>query len=635
MSSEDQQPTDEQDELHRSVFVPPETKEDLHNWILFYLGIDFPGEIIDPTSNSSPMDMIWEVYSKLKENNDESFSKVLFYACRDGYKTLGTATLEVVVMTLLRLSTAHMAAIGDQSVKAQQYVKEAFSQEHLRPYLVGDAKRRTEMERPEWAGGGKNYVNVVICTKRGANFEHTPFMVIDEVEVVQDPKAYEEAKMIPSPRMRPDGVKQLPLTVLTSSWKYAFGLVSAEIEGAERSGLHIRHWNLIDVAEKCPPKRHLPKEKKTTIYYSEDTLRAISSAEHALLTQEEAQKYRQDTGYVGCLRNCSLFAMCRGRLAKRKTDSPLLKPIAHVINMFKSVSVETAKAQLMCWKPSSTGLIYTTLSRSLHKRTAAEIAEMLDGKKRHKDFAKSDLIVLMRSLGLSFYMGLDWGFTHNFSIVIFAVDDANRVFVVDCASEAGLELDAAIDLARDRSIPFGGPKGIKMVYPDQALPDHNKTLGRKGGFRIKRFKKDVHGGIEAIRMKLLPASGDPQMYFLGGDEMVDFLFTRLERYKWKLDAAGRPTKDPDKSEDDEADALRYPIQCLFMKGGGVRTADSSREKMDSISQIDQSTGKPKPLHQNWMTVAIQGSLAKRGGSGSGRGRSGNVMWDFGDDDDTI
>ena len=616
------------DELREALFVPPETKGDLHDWVTQYLGIDFPGEVLDPDSNSSPMDMIWEVYSKFREN-DENFSKVLYYASRDGYKTLAVSALETIITTVLQLNAAHMAAIVDQSLKAKQYFQESFAREFLRDYVSEDAKRRTVVRRPEELGGGQNYLRVIVANMAGTNSEHVPFMSVDELDVIAQPKAFEQAKLIPSPYLRRDGTKQLPITLYTSTRKFSYGLVQKEIDMAEKTGLHIRHWNIIDVTEKCPPSRHRPDLPGAGLYYDRLTFRTASEVEFAAMRSEEAKAFAPARGHAGC-RSCLLFPVCLTRLASRADTSPLLKPITHVINLFRGISVELAQAELMCWKPSSTGLIYPTLSRTVHRKTAAQIAEMLSGRPRDASYTRTDLLALIREMDVDLYAGSDWGFTHNFVFLIMAVDGAGRVFVLDCLAAPGLELDDAIAGAVDRAGPFGGPKAVRMVYPDQAYPDHNKTLRRKGGFKVAKFKKEVAAGIEAIRMKLMTAAGESSIFFLSGDPGVDFLFDQLSKYHWKMDAAGESTKDPNKTDDDACDALRYPIQCLFMKNSGLLTAGLSEAERREASPV-VVPGLGVPQNANWMTVAIQSAIRDQGGAGQGSGVSGSLVWEFGGD----
>ena len=90
-------PTPEQ--LEAALFVLPETKEDLHQWIRVYLGINLPAVIVDPDSNSSPMDLVWELYDAARMNKPE-YSQVLAYAARDSFKTFSAAIFEMLCVVL-------------------------------------------------------------------------------------------------------------------------------------------------------------------------------------------------------------------------------------------------------------------------------------------------------------------------------------------------------------------------------------------------------------------------------------------------------------------------------------------------------------------------------------------------------
>ena len=255
----------------RLLFRPCKTKDELHNWIIAYLGLDMPDSIVDEDSNSNPMDMLWEVYSKANKNDDPDFHRVLYFACRDGFKTLGAAVLEVLMILHLGRDVAHMAAIEQQAQEAQTYVKTFFRKPYLRDFVEGDNLRETkivrfynsrtdhsltrkEYERLTKEEQGQHeemfrvlteyedreqYIKVILCTMRSANSEHVPFFCIDEVDVVANPTAYEEAKNIPAAR---DG--KLSITMLTSTRKFAFGLVQKEIDEKEKTGE--RRWRWMD-----------------------------------------------------------------------------------------------------------------------------------------------------------------------------------------------------------------------------------------------------------------------------------------------------------------------------------------------------------------------------------------------------
>ena len=95
----------------RLLFTPVGSREALHDWIATFLGLDLPGTIVDPESNSTPMDLCWEIYSKAIRNDDPRFSRILGYAAREAMKTLVAAVLEVLCIFHLGRSFAHMAAI--------------------------------------------------------------------------------------------------------------------------------------------------------------------------------------------------------------------------------------------------------------------------------------------------------------------------------------------------------------------------------------------------------------------------------------------------------------------------------------------------------------------------------------------
>lgn len=626
----------------RCLFTPCVSKQHLHDWIQVYLGFDIPDCIIHPDSNSSPMDSMWEVYSKALKNDDPSFARVLCYAARESFKTLCAAILEVLSIVHLGRSVAHMAAIESQASKAVSYVKDCFSKPYIRDFVVGDNKRRLEFVRyynpvtgesipqKEWAAltepekaryeVHKNYLAIVICTLQGANSEHVPFFVIDEVDVVDDPRAYKEAQMIPSSMNGLD-----PITLLTSTRKFSWSIVQKEIDRADKTGLHVRHWNLIDVTQACPKDRHRPDLPRLPIYRSDKLLRAVSEDEFKVLTPEEQEhgQYVRDEGFTGCLQNCSLFAMCQGRLAThQKSKSPMLKKITDVITKFKTVGTdpEMAKAQLLCFKPSTEGLIYPRFNRDTHTLTASQMAEMITGEAHPKNLTKPQLIELMRQHEVKFYSGMDFGYTHNFAVVTAAIS-GNRCFVFDVIAAPQLELEQKI-VACERI------KDLQpQIFADPESPGEIKTFRRKG-FIMRpwtKYKGSVRDGIQVVRSKLMPAIGDPQLFLLKGDDGCDLLADRVSAYHWLTDAAGNPTDVPSDELDDECDALRYMVMNVFAPKGKVTVAPEEEVKKKAAAALEQYP------QDNWMEKWLQENMA--GGNAPApevttRGKKGNFHWDI-------
>lgn len=594
-------------ELKRTyLFRICKTRDELQHWIIAFLGLDLPDTIVytgfglssSEESNSSPLDMVYELYSKMLDGHDEDFQRALYYASRDSFKTLGAAVVEVLALLHCNRSAAHMAAISEQALKSQEYVKRAFRRPLLRDYVVGDNERTTKIVRyynPETQHSltakeyeslssddrenhteivrqleqyieRENYVKIIICTMQGANSEHVPLLICDEIDVVANPAAYQEAQNIPAGR----GGK-LPITVLMSTRKQAFGLVQKEIDRAKEkdTGLKIRHWNIIDVTEACPPERYRPDLVKLTLYVNDDELRHVNQQGYDALTPKDQENFSPAEGFAGC-ENCKLFTACRTRLATKQTSkSLLLKSIPEVIGKFKANTIEMAKAQLLCLKPSSVGLIYGRFDKSKHVLTPAQAYEKIVGElpPNPKTYRKSELVQVMRERGMDNVAGLDWGHTHNFAFVQ-GWKEKSRLFITGALGIAGLDPDQMLDVCE----PFkaDNPK----IFPDTADPKMIK-LFKKYGYQMVKWKKtpgSVVGGINIVRWLLNPPMMQPNLYFvidIDEDPYMTDLINAVAEYHWKKSVDGKPTDVPDEENDDGCDGLRYLCMNVFTLSGKI------------------------------------------------------------------
>lgn len=613
------------EEMLRAAFLEPcKTKEHLHRWIKTYLGLDLPTDIIcdddvrtDPT-NSSPMNLVWEIYEKGMDGRDPNFHTILAYAARDSYKTICCSVLEVLAMFHMRRDVGHLAAVESQAQKCAQYVESYLKRPILKDFVSSNNKRTLEVtwyethdrkafysyeQYKELRREGAPFLNelvrrtyyiqILVATMTGTNSLHVPFLVLDELDLAP-PKPYKEAQMIPS--MGHEG--QLPIVFLTSSRKSSFGLVQKEIDNASETGLLIRHWNYIDVSEACPPERHLPDKPKLPIYYSENILKAIPESEWELFTDKEKGNWHVDEGYAGCLENCKLFAMCRGRLATKQTSkSKLLKDLHFVTAQFKRMakSLDEAKAQLMCWKPSSVGLIYPHLNKAVHMLSAAKIAEQITGEPYPETFGKVELIQLFKSLEATFVAGMDFGFTHNFAVVVGAIVGVT-LYIFHAFSVSGFELGERLELCKSQLLPYQCE-----IFADPAYPSDIKSF-RKAGYDMRSFDKDVMLGINAVRSKIMPTLGErPEIFFLADDPGVELVFHHCMRYHWMVDANGIPTDVPDETDDDEPDALRYLCQVKFGKFLG---------KTPKPPKMIPGAKPPVNPNAKWMQETIQSYVGK-------------------------
>lgn len=728
--------------LRSALFVPCDTKEDLHRWIKIYLGMDLPNTVVcdnerhHPASNSCPMDLVWEIYSKARQGEDPNFQEILAYAARESGKTLSASIIEILCIIHLERDVVHLAAIEPQAKYCLDYVKKFLSRPILKEFITSVNRRNLTFSK--FVGPDnqiisplqfqalsdsdkgqfteiKNEFKITVATVEACNGLHSPFMCVtgdakvtlqnygpvtieevvsdligkenvvgefikeissldykilsydiqnkvfsykkiskvfrrkaetitiefslfskrfanqknvrkiectedhkilvkgsggpewvqakdlkegmvifsiftdgsvtnisrvkqenwvydftiedfhnfvcedivihncmDELDLV-DPAAFMEAKSIPTSTVD----RKYPITFMTSTRKYSYGLVQKEMDRAvtEDTRLNIRHWNIIDVTERCPPSRHLPEEPKIPIFVNENYLKAISKEEMEALPEKDKAEYEQYEGFRGCLSNCKMFSACKGRLAtKQMSTSPMLKRVDHTQSNLRKVSLEHAKAQYLCWKPSTAGLVFPHFAREKHGVSAQEMAKIATGEDFGKDFDKKQLIELFKSLDADFFTGIDWGFTHNFVAVTGAML-GHILYIVDVIVGGELLLPERIDICQKRIASLK-----PTIFPDSAYPSDIGSF-RKAGFRMIDFNKSVLEGINAVSERLYSIKDQaPTIWFLKDDMGVEFLMKELSLYHWKLDKAGNLLDEPDKIDDDSVDALKYLCQ---------------------------------------------------------------------------
>jgi hypothetical protein len=580
----------------KALFLPCKTKLHLKQWLKIYLDIELPDNTVDAESNTNPFDLIWEIYSAALENRSD-YSRVLTYASRESFKTLDAAILEVLALLHLERDVIHLAAIEQQSQKAQSYVQDFFSRPIINRFVTKQNERRVEITKfinkntgqiialSDWEklqqnqrdffSKEMNYCQIIVATMKSTNSEHASFCVIDEFDLMDNPKVVEEAKMIPGI----DRKGHNPITLITSSRKSTYGFVQAEIEKAHKTGTKILHWNIMEIMQQCPPERHLPDEPKIPIYVSEDSLESIPENEYHDLPIEQKDKFVKHEGFKGCLQNCSLFPVCRGRAATHQTSKiSSLKPINFVISRFKEVETEVAKAQLACWRPMTSGLVYPRFDRNVHVLTLDKIYERVLGHDLPQNVTKKMFLAYLKAKGFQFYTGIDFGFTHAFSAVTAFVHQ-NICYVIDTISEKELEIMEKIEVLNDR-IKYLEP----ILYPDPESPSDIKTL-QKHGYKCKSFEKDVIGGINAVRSKLKPSLGmPPQLFFLGNDKGVEVLTKSITTYHWKTDINGNWTDRPAAEGADEC----FTAETEFLTKNGWKSLEQAT--VDDVALVVDNQG---------------------------------------------
>lgn len=542
-----------------NIFRPLESVDDLVDWMYIYFDITFPKGVVYPGSTHAPADAIWRIYELMKTGESEQIPEVVMLSSRDSFKTLAAAAAEVLCLVHFRFSIAHASAILSQSEKAVQYINSFFNK--IKPYLeyhkwkkISDSKTKIE-----WITENNEsiYLRVLVMTRKGMNSEHLPMLFLDEIDLISDPQALEEAKMVPAVYG-----KYFPLTVSLSTRKYAGGLMEKKIKEVTAAGGEILRWNIIDVTERISLEEAMVNEAKEIRYIKELPMQSLTQEEWSQLNGEERNKFEKVEVYKG-IANHKLLPVMRNYLVDRPQNNfgNLYKPVSAVLNNFKQTSPEMANAQLLCNKPSSSGLVYPRFDAKENTLTMQEaykkIFDIDDPNITLEEFKDACLKTEAVFIG-----GGDWGYTDFTSLVVMLLIGGD-IILVDAFCADQLELDDIVKYAKDLNEQWN----VSKWYVDQAYPAYIATLKRHG-LSVPEFKKVVEDGIAALQYRISDSS-NKRRFFVLRQPNTEHVIQSFEEYKWSTDAKGdiiegKPYHDSSFISDVQ-DSIRYPMQVLFGK----------------------------------------------------------------------
>ncbi len=550
------------------------TKEDLRYWVYNYLDIWLPFGWVDSDSNSSPGDAIWEAYVTYRDDLYVENPGYIWLSSRDGAKTLSGSILNVLLLFHFKAEIAHLAAVKKQAEKCLEYTNifirkiDKYIEYHGRR-VVGESKSKIQILNED---GSISFIDVIVASVAGGNSQRSNVGSYDELDTLtpQGLAGYNEAKLIPTRKLG-----RGPLTIKYSTRKYAFGIFEKEIQQINTTGEQLKRWNLIDMTEKCQDDRSLKDNGNKHVRYVKKTLPNRLYTEQEF--EEMAERDRTDVDrieiYDGCLR-CPLANTCRGKLAHRPdadvwSKQSLFKTIDFTIGQFRKTSIELAEAQLMCWRPSTKGLIYPRFTND-NIISIDSVWEMLTGDKE-KNVQLNDLILKMRECDTKFYGGVDWGHTHLAAFSVVGVIPTGQSILMESVGVPGLETHEFCELA----IPFQEKYGVLKWFCDNSQPAAIKTFKRVVGASCPDFTKDVMGGIGAVRSQILTTAGYRRFYVLDIPEN-EFVIEGFRSHHFVLDALGNPTqKRADDEWADVMDGIRYIGQNLYNRGGKVMMVTST------------------------------------------------------------
>ena len=162
----------------------------------------------------------------------------------------------------------------------------------------------------------------------------------------------------------------------------------------------------------------------------------------------------------------------------------------------------------------------------------------------YQDFDKKRMLVDKVPNNLHYYVGVDWGYDHKGSIVVFGDDDKGNTYLIEEYTKKYKFIDYWIKIAQDIQRKYGYNV---TFWADSARPDNvNEFL--RAGIGVRNANKAKMAGIESVA-KLMKLG----RFFVLSSAVQSFL-DEIYTYIWD-DKTGEPVKQ----NDDVMDAMRYAI----------------------------------------------------------------------------
>lgn len=143
----------------------------------------------------------------------------------------------------------------------------------------------------------------------------------------------------------------------------------------------------------------------------------------------------------------------------------------------------------------------------------------------------------------TYIAGVDWGYSHFGSIVVFGIDKLNNWYLLEEHAKQFKEIDYWADVALDIKARYGNIN----FYCDSARPEHVERF-RRERIRAINADKSVLSGIEEVA-RLIKLG----RFFVVSDKVKVF---KKEIYNYVWD---EKTGNPVKENDDVMDSMRYAI----------------------------------------------------------------------------
>lgn len=232
MANDVLQITDEERyELLRWI-VQEEDKDALHEWLVLNMNVDIPKNKVCH-DHQPPFDFVADyIFNK--------FKLAVVLGNRSGGKTNNFAVLDTVMSYYYKnAETATVGAIQAQAQRCYNYFVDYTSMYPFNTHVENQSMKRTDFDNG-------SSVEIVTGTVAGVNSPHPQFLFIDEIDLMLW-FVLQQAFGMPQSK---EGIDSR--IVLTSTRKYAGGVMQRMIDDAKENDYPIYQWCIWDVIEKLP-----------------------------------------------------------------------------------------------------------------------------------------------------------------------------------------------------------------------------------------------------------------------------------------------------------------------------------------------------------------------------------------------
>jgi len=541
------------------------TQQELKNFIKYFFGLFLPDCTVSRYADTNPFGALWEMYDiTVLENNPEDIRELIYVAGRGSGKTVSVSLAQLLAVIHGQLDVVHVGAIENQAKRAYEYIQKYLINEKVQkiisPPKIPDDQRILKKNTTEKTifniRGESCTIEIVPCTLKSVNGPHVPLVTVDEVDTISGEglKAYKDVSgMLDSKRGK------RPLRVNISTRKSRYGLMEQQISSAEKMGKTVRKWTALEFMQKCPDSRSGTEVK--TFYVSIDEGVSLTTAEWEKLSQGKKNDYEPVDAFDKC-NKCPLLPWCRGDAKKQVSSSPMLKSVGEIAQKVLSEGPDWTSAQLFNLKPSVEGIIYKEFEEKTHVKTWNQMWRLLSGKD-YPGICDHDMFVtLAHKMGLTFYAGMDFGWSNPSTFVVFCVDSRENVYVVRCD---GITYRSHPEWIAYVSRKYHQMYRTSLYFPDPADPGdlvEMKKVGLPAHTNVD--KGNISTGVQIIKKWLrAPMTSEPKIFFAG--DTCQSIVKEFQLYHYKTNSSGEVTEDPDTEHDHWLDALRYAFQSLFSK----------------------------------------------------------------------